>query len=335
MSVNISMWVKALRVIPRVDRAEWERLDIISRWLIASRSAVLVMTFFSAAIAGILAFRDGAFHFGPWAVMTLGLLLAHATNNMLNDLVDHLKGVDQGNYFRAQYGPQPLEHELLTPRQLVLYIAVTGGLALLAGLYLVVQRGPLVLALLGIGAFFVLFYTWPLKYIGLGEPAVLLVWGPLMVGGGYFVVTGRWSWEVAVASLPYALSVTSVLFGKHIDKLEADREKGIRTLPVLLGEPAARLVAISMIVAAYLVVLYLVAVRFFSPAVLVVALALPLLRTTVRAFLHPRPAEPPPEYPREAWPIWFVGFAFVHNRRFGALYMLGLLLDALWAHVGG
>jgi 1,4-dihydroxy-2-naphthoate octaprenyltransferase len=36
-------------------------------------------------------------------------------------------------------------------------------------------------------AFFVLFYTWPLKYIGLGEIAVLIVWGPLMIGGGYFV----------------------------------------------------------------------------------------------------------------------------------------------------
>ncbi len=334
MSVHFSMWIKALRVIPHVDRAEWERLDLISRWLIASRSAVLVMTFFSAAMAGILAFRDGAFHPGLWAVMTLGLLLAHATNNMLNDLTDHVKGVDRDNYFRAQYGPQPLEHGLLSVRQLMLYIAVTGGLALLAGLYLVVQRGPLVLVLLGIGAFFLLFYTWPLKYLGLGEPAVLLVWGPLMVGGGYFVVTGRWSWDAVIASLPYALSVTSVLFGKHIDKLEADRQKGIRTLPVLLGESAARLVAIAMIAAAYLIVLYLVAARLFSPAVLIVALALPLLHTAVRAFLHPRPTEPPPEYPREAWPIWFVGFAFVHNRRFGALYMMGLLLDALWTRFG-
>src|SRR2546430_10339218 len=32
------------------------------------------------------------------------------------------------------------------------------------------------------GAVFVLFYTYPLKYIGLGEVAVILVWGPLMIG---------------------------------------------------------------------------------------------------------------------------------------------------------
>ena len=47
-----------------------------------------------------------------------------------------------------------------------------------------------------------LFYTWPLKYIGLGEIAVLLVWGPLMIGGGYFVITGVWDWNVVLAGLP-------------------------------------------------------------------------------------------------------------------------------------
>ena len=57
--MNVSMWGKALRVIPRVSKDEWIGLDVISRWLIATRSAVLIMTFISAAIAGILAFRDG------------------------------------------------------------------------------------------------------------------------------------------------------------------------------------------------------------------------------------------------------------------------------------
>ncbi|HAN69612.1 MAG TPA: prenyltransferase, partial [Halieaceae bacterium] len=78
------------------------------------------------------------------------------------------------------------------------------------------------LALFLAGAFFVLFYTWPLKYIGLGEPAVLLVWGPLMVGGTYYIVAGAWSNEVAWLSLVFALGPTTVLFGKHIDKLDAD-----------------------------------------------------------------------------------------------------------------
>jgi 1,4-dihydroxy-2-naphthoate octaprenyltransferase len=102
----------------------------------------------------------------------IGLVLAHATNNLLNDFIDYVRGVDKDNYYRAQYGPQPLEHGLMTKRQLLTYAAVTGLLALACGLILVAWRGPLALLLLGLGAFFVLFYTWPLKYIGLGELAV-------------------------------------------------------------------------------------------------------------------------------------------------------------------
>jgi 1,4-dihydroxy-2-naphthoate octaprenyltransferase len=175
--MNIAMWGKALRVIPRLSKDEWRALDLVSKWLVATRAAVLIITFISAAIAGILALRAGKFDLTLWLLLTVGLLMAHATNNLLNDLTDHIKGVDKDNYFRAQYGPQPLEHGLLDMRQVLIYAAVTGLIALLAGGYLVYLRGTLGLVLLGLGAFFVLFYTWPLKYIGLGEPAVLIVWG--------------------------------------------------------------------------------------------------------------------------------------------------------------
>src|SRR5512144_231967 len=219
--MNVAMWGRALRVIPRISKDEWNHLDVISKWLISTRAAVLIMTFISAAIAGLLAILAGKFDFAPWLLMTIGLVLAHATNNLLNDYVDYARGVDKDNYFRAQYGPQPLEHGLMTRGQVLLYIAVTGLIALAAGIVLVAMRGEATLALLGAGAFFVLFYTWPLKYIGMGEVAVIIVWGPLMVGGGYYAITGQLSLPVVLTSLPVALAATTVLFGKHIDKLDA------------------------------------------------------------------------------------------------------------------
>ena len=327
--MNVAMWAKALRTIPRITKAEWNGLDIISRWLIASRAGVLIITFISAGIAGLLAYRDGRFHLGLWLLMSLGLLLAHATNNLLNDITDYVKGVDRDNYFRAQYGPHPLEHGLLTMRQVLTYTAVTGVLALLAGVYLVGVRGTPVLSLLALGAFFVLFYTWPLKYIGLGEVAVLIVWGPLMIGGGYYTITGQWDWNVVLAGLPYAIGATTIIFGKHIDKIVDDRGKRIFTLPVLLGEKAARYAVVGMMVLQYAFVAYLVAIRFFTPVMLVVFLALPMLRLAWRVYQQPKPAGPPPEYPAGSWPLWFVGFAFLHNRRFGLLFLLGLIGDVI------
>jgi len=332
--MNLSMWAKAVNVIPRVSKEEWDGLDVISRWLIATRSAVLVMTFISAAIAGLLAARDARFDPALWALVTVGLLFAHATNNLVNDFTDHLKGVDKDNYFRAQYGPQPLEHGLMTRGQVILYIAVTGVIALAAGIVLVAVRGEATLALLGLGAFFVLFYTWPLKYIGMGEVAVIVVWGPLMVGGGYYVITGQMSWPVILASLPVALAATTVLFGKHIDKLDADAGKGIRTMPVLLGERHARGATIAMLTLQYLLVVALVAGGSLSFLILTVLFALPWYVRAVRAFRQPRPVVPPRQYPPNIWPLWFAAFAFQHTRRFGSLFLLGLAADVVARRLG-
>jgi 1,4-dihydroxy-2-naphthoate polyprenyltransferase len=328
--MNLAMWLRALQVIPRISKSEWDSLDIISRWLISTRAAVLVMTFISAGIAGILAYQQGRFHLGLWALLALGLILAHATNNLINDYTDYIKGVDKDNYYRAQYGPQPLEHGLMTKRQMLVFILITGLLALIAGLVLVYVRGYLALILLAAGAFFLLFYTYPLKYIALGELSVLLVWGPLMIGGGYFVITGLWDWNVVIASLPYALGVTTVIFGKHIDKFTPDKEKGIHTLPVILGESLARKFVLAMTILQYLSVIYLVAIGFFTPVLLIVILALwTFFKVLWPMYKHPKPEDKPDDYPADAWPLWFVASAFVHNRRFGMLYLLGLIVDAV------
>lgn len=321
------MWIQALRVIPRIDLDEWGRLDIISRWLIAARGAVLVITFISAGVAGLLAARAGAFDAALWSLATVALLLAHGTNNLLNDWTDHRKGVDRDNYFRTQYGPHPLESGLMSERTLLTYAAVSGGLALATGAYLVAVRGPLALALLAAGAFFVLFYTYPLKYIGLGEVAVLIVWGPLMIGGTYFISTGVWDSTVALAGLPYALGATGVIFGKHVDKYAEDKVKGIHTLPVIIGERAARAIMFVILIAQYVLIAYLVAIGFFSPVLLIVFLALPKLLPALRALRAARPTARPADYPERVWPGWFVAYAFVHNRRWGSLFLLGLVGD--------
>jgi 1,4-dihydroxy-2-naphthoate octaprenyltransferase len=332
--MNVAMWGKALRIIPRIEKSEWDDLDVVSRWLIATRAAVLIMTFISASIAGIFALRAGEFNLVRWLALVVGLIMAHALNNLLNDLVDYRKGVDHNNYFRTQYGSQPLEQGLWSERQLLTYAAVTGAIALACGVVLMWQRGPLAWALLAAGAFFVVFYTWPLKYVGLGELAVLIVWGPLMIGGGYYVITGQWDWNVVLASLPYALGPTTVIFGKHIDKYKEDKAKGVHTLPVIIGERAARAMALVMFALQYLLVIYLVATGFFTPVMLIVLFALTAMPRVLRMYSQPRPDHMPSGYLPEIWPTYFAAISFYHNRRYGLLFIAGLLVDAL-LHVFG
>ncbi len=325
--MNVSMWLKALRVIPRIEKSEWDGLDIISRWLISTRAAVLLMTFISAAIAGLFAWRAGAFDLSRWLLLVVGLIFAHATNNLINDLTDYKRGVDKDNYFRTQYGPQPLQQGLMTIRSLLIYILVTGLIAVAAGIPLVIQGGTMALWLMAAGVVFVLFYTWPLKYIGLGEMAVLLIWGPLMIGGGYFVISGAWDWNVVWASLPYALGPTTVLFGKHIDKIDADRVKGIRTMPVLLGEKNARILVLLMMAMQYLGVIWLVVSGFFSPIMLLVLGGLTAMSQVWSMYRAPKPEVMPVDYDASIWPLWFSAVSFLHNKRYGIFFLLGLILE--------
>lgn len=326
-SINFKMWRHALTTIPQVTIEEWKQLDLVSKYLVSTRSSVIIMTAISCVIGGIMAYQSGSFIITNFLIAFVGLAFAHAANNLINDLMDSVKGIDKDNYFRAQYGPQTLEHGMLSKKSLYLYITFSLVIALACGIFLVWQTGTTTLYLLLIGLFFVIFYTWPLKYIALGEVTVIAVWGPLMVGGTYFVTTGgEWSWAVVTLGLIYALGPTSVIFGKHIDKAPEDIKKKVYTLPALLGETASRYITIIMWVAQYALLAWLVFDGFLSPAIAVVLLAIPLFIQSVKFFNRPRPTEKPEGKMGLAWPLYFVRVAFVYNKRFGLLLLLGLFL---------
>ena len=326
---NTRKGLEALATVPTISAEKWQQTTAPVRWLIATRASVLIMTLMSAALGGLLALRDGGGDALLWALCVLGLALAHATNNLLNDYTDSRRGVDRGNYYRNQYGVHVLEDGLLSLRQFYIYLGVTGGAALAVGAALIALRGGLTLPLMAAGAFFVLFYTWPLKYIGLGEPAVLLVWGPLMVGGAYYVTTGHWSAEAAWLGTLYGLGPTAVLFGKHIDKIDLDREKRVRTLPVLIGETSARQLGKLLLIAQYAGCLALVLTNREHWLLLAVLVTAPALYKCLRVFSSPKPDAKPERFPPNLWPLWFAPHAFAHTRRFTPVFLAALLI-AQW-----
>lgn len=311
--------------------------DSVSKWLVITRAAVFSMTATSGLIGGLLAV--GAMRLTgevsvDWLLLALsviGLVVAHAANNMINDYFDMTGGVDTDEYVRALYAPHPVLSGWVTKGQLGVAILIANAVDLAIMLYLASVRGPLVIGFALAGLFVSVFYVAPpirLKRIGLGEPGVFVVWGPLMVVGTFFVATGEipaWTW---LASLPYAILVTTVLFGKHIDKIVPDAAKGIRTMPVILGESLARRVAAGMMIVYYPIILLVVAVGFLGPWLLLSLLGIPRLLESLRVFAMPKPETPPHAY--IGWPLWFVGAAFVHTRRAGALLIVGLLLNALF-----
>jgi 1,4-dihydroxy-2-naphthoate octaprenyltransferase len=105
--------------------------------------------------------------------------------------------------------------------------------------------------------------------------------------------------------------------------------KKIYTVPVLIGEKAARYIILAMMVASYLITGYLIAIRFFTPIMAIVLLAIPTFLQTYPALLKPKPDTRPADFPegQGGWPLYFAPYAFRNNRSFGSLFMVGLLLD--------
>ncbi|MGZ9160598.1 MAG: prenyltransferase, partial [Candidatus Limnocylindrales bacterium] len=175
------------------------RLDTVGTWLVITRAAVFPMTIWSGLIGGLLAVEanrtsGGApVDWGLFLLAVVGLVLAHAANNMINDYFDTSGGVDTPDYVRALYAPHPILSGWVTKRQLEIAILIVNAIGAALMLYLAAIRGPLIIAFALAGLFVSVFYVAPpirLKHHGLGEPGVFLVWGPLMVGGTFLAATG-------------------------------------------------------------------------------------------------------------------------------------------------
>jgi len=326
---RLASWAYALRTT-NPPPGQVDRLDAVTRWIVVSRAAVLPMTLVAGLVAMLLAVGRPGFDW-RWLVLAVaGITLAHLANNLMNDLYDTKAGSDSEHYPRALYAPHPILSGMVTRRALVLATLAVNAADLVILVLLTVARGWPVVAFALAGFLLSVAYTAPpvrLKKRGLGEPDVLVVWGPLMVCGTYYSAVGTVGWPVLLASLPYGLLCVAVLMGKHTDKIPYDRPLGIHTIPVLLGDRRARAATLGLMVGFYLLVGVSVLLGAMPWPALLVVLAIPRLVKVWPRFRRPPPDEPPKNFP--VWPLWYAALAWVHTRQAGALLVLGLAIGIL------
>src|SRR5437764_5670145 len=317
------------RYVLRTTNPPEGRVDVVSKWLVLTRAAVLPMTVTAGAIAGLLAVHQDGFNWGWYLLALLGIVLAHAANNLMNDLFDLEVGLDSEEYPRGLYAPHPVLSGMISRKGLAVASIAVNVADLVILVVLTWARGWPVVAFALSGFMLSFAYTAPplrLKKRGLGEPDVLVVWGPLMVCGTYYSAVGHVGWPVLLASLPYGLLCTTVLMGKHTDKIPYDEPLGIHTLPVLFGEARARVLTLAMMVGFYLLVVTAVLAKAMPWPALLVVLALPRLVKVWPYFRRPPPDEPPADFP--GWPLWYAALAWLHVRQAGALLVAGLAIGA-------
>jgi 1,4-dihydroxy-2-naphthoate octaprenyltransferase len=103
-----------------------------------------------------------------------------------------------------------------------------------------------------------------------------MIYGPAIVAGTFFALTGTFSWSAVYISIPLGLLVTGILQANNLRDIIHDRQANIKTLATIYGEGFAKGEYIFLIVGAYLTVAVLVFTNILSWWSLIVFLSLPV-----------------------------------------------------------
>jgi 1,4-dihydroxy-2-naphthoate octaprenyltransferase len=126
-------------------------LDQVSRWLVITRAGVVPMTLTAGAIAGLLAVRNRDFSLLWFVLAFIGIVLAHISNNLVNDLFDTDAGLDSREYPRTLYAPHPIFSGMID-RDALVRAALLVNLADLVILAVLIGARGLVVLLFGVAS---------------------------------------------------------------------------------------------------------------------------------------------------------------------------------------
>ncbi len=248
----------------------------LAAWYRASRPRTLTATYAPLGLAAVIALDEGVFDLGLFLLALIGALLLQIAANLINEYADYRRGADA----LKEAGQGMIIKNAVLSADRVLWGAIVTVLAgSLIGLFLVTQSGPLLLWIGLGGVLVVILYTagpLPLAYVGLGEIAVFIFMGPLMVLGTYYTV-GRGAVSVTplLAGLPIGFMVAAILHANNIRDMEADRAANKHTLAVLFGLRFARAEYIFLTAGAYVVLAFLVIAGVIPWATLITLVTAP------------------------------------------------------------
>jgi len=215
-------------------------LETLKIWWLALRPKTLGAAIAPVLVGTAMAFADGKGHALAALAALLGALLIQIGTNFANDYFDFVKGADT----EERLGPvRATQAGLVTPEAMRRAYELTFGLAFLLGLYLVTRGGwPIVIiGLCSIAAG--IAYTggpYPLAYRGLGDVFVLVFFGPVAVGGTYYVQAQDIHSTVLLAGLGPGLIATALLAVNNLRDADTDEKSNKRTLAVRFGKDFAR-----------------------------------------------------------------------------------------------
>lgn len=257
-------------------------LSTFKNFMELTRGYALGVTFASCLIIYSFAHYSENFRLINFIILVLGLCFVHMGGNLFDDYIDVRRKLKEGytlqNMSFDSFVPKAwlIRNDTFSMEEALSIIKALFCNAILIGLYLAIVSGWHVLVFAFVGAILVLFYPISARY-GLSEIVIGLIYGPLMIIGGYYAMTGTYNSSLIFLSVAIFFSTLVLLHTDNIMDWEFDYKNNKKTLCILSGN---KINAIKMlkwiIIISYSVIVLGVLLRILNPFTLYVFLTLPI-----------------------------------------------------------
>jgi 1,4-dihydroxy-2-naphthoate polyprenyltransferase len=256
-------------------------------WFLETRPQFLILSIILAFLGTSIAWYNNSFNLCYALLAGFGLVLTHASVNIINDYFDYKSGIDlavKRTPFSGGSGILPAG--MLTPKQALWFGSSALIIAIPIGIYFIIVSGWQLLPLLLIAAFFIILYSpfilkrlWPEWSAGVGL-------GVLPILGLYFVQTGVYTWQAVVASIPSFFLVHNLLLLNEFPDTEADIKANRKTLPLTMGKKKAAIFYTVVAVAVYVWIFAWTMARVMPVWTLLALLTIPLAIKAINGVMH-------------------------------------------------
>ncbi|WP_122816233.1 1,4-dihydroxy-2-naphthoate polyprenyltransferase [Nocardioides pantholopis] len=219
------------------------------QWLAGARPRTLPAALAPVlAGSGVAAYADGFVWWKALLALVVSLALQVAVN-YANDYSDGIRGTDAD-----RVGPMRLVGSgVATPAAVKRAAFLAFGVAGVAGVALAATTAWWLVAVGVVCVLAAWYYTGgsrPYGYLGLGEVMVFVFFGLVAVLGTTYVQTGTWEWPALWAAIGIGALACAILVVNNLRDIPTDTESGKRTLAVLIGDRATRLLYAALLLVA-------------------------------------------------------------------------------------
>lgn len=233
-------------------------VNSLKKWFLAIRPNTLFASISPVLIGTSMAYKDGVFHLPSALMAAIGAISIQIGTNLANDYYDFIHGVDT----QDRLGPARVTQQgIMAADSVKRGFLIAFLISILAGIYLIFRAGIPILFIGLLSIIFGITYSagpFPIAYLGLADPVVIIFFGPVAVGGTYYVQALRIKGDVILAGFAPGFISNAILTVNNLRDWKTDKIAGKKSLAVRFGKRFARIEYMSSLIVAFIIPVLLV-----------------------------------------------------------------------------